>query len=73
MDDSQFKDIENDLHNVLSSLSNAFDRIKEPNGGLNEVKSAVNSLKNVQETLLAIYSENEVKNSISKEHGIGDD
>ncbi|ELQ75199.1 hypothetical protein THOM_1822 [Trachipleistophora hominis] len=62
MDNDQFNEIEQNLQNVLSSLIEAFETIKEPYGGINEIKNAVESLKKVQEGLISVYENNSDEN-----------
>lgn len=64
MDDAQFEKLEASLLSVLESLKSAFETITEPNGGLQDIKNAVNTLKEIQSSLISIYYEDNINKSV---------
>lgn len=62
MDDEQLSEMEQNLQNVLSSLIEALEAVKKPQGGINEIRSAVESLKKIQDGLMGVYESNNEDN-----------
>lgn len=66
MDDDRFSEMEQNLQNVLFSLVEALEAVKKPQGGTNEIRNAVESLKKIQDGLMGVYESNNEDNKEMK-------